>query len=36
MDFALSSTAQDYVKRLEDFMDSHVYPNEPTYAEQRR
>ena len=35
MDFALSSTAQDYVKRLEDFMDSHIYPNERVYAEQR-
>jgi acyl-CoA dehydrogenase len=36
VDFALSSTAQDYAKRLEDFMDSHVYPSEATYAEQRR
>jgi acyl-CoA dehydrogenase len=36
VDFALSSTAQDYVKRLEDFMDSHVYPNERVYAEQRK
>jgi acyl-CoA dehydrogenase len=35
VDFALSPTAQDYVKRLEDFMDSHIYPNEPVYAEQR-
>jgi acyl-CoA dehydrogenase len=35
VDFALSSTAQDYAKRLEDFMDSHVYPAEPVYAEQR-
>ena len=35
MEFALSSTAQDYVKRLEDFMDSHVYPNESTYRRQR-
>ena len=35
MDFALSSTAQDYVKRLEDFMDSDVYPDEPVYGQQR-
>jgi acyl-CoA dehydrogenase len=35
VDFALSSTAQDYVKRLEDFMDSHVYPNERVYGQQR-
>ena len=36
MDFALSPAAQDYAKRLEDFMDSHVYPAEPVYAQQRR
>jgi len=36
VDFALSSTAQDYVKRLEDFMDSHVYPNERVYGQQRQ
>jgi acyl-CoA dehydrogenase len=36
MDFAVSSTAQDYLKRLEDFMDSHIYPAEKVYAEQRR
>jgi acyl-CoA dehydrogenase len=36
VDFALSATAQEYVKRLEEFMDSHVYPNERTYAEQRQ
>ncbi|HEU5033777.1 MAG TPA: acyl-CoA dehydrogenase family protein [Mycobacteriales bacterium] len=35
MDFAPSATAQDYIKRLEDFMDSHVYPNEPVYGQQR-
>jgi acyl-CoA dehydrogenase len=35
VDFALSSTAQDYVKRLEEFMDSHIYPSETVYAEQR-
>ena len=36
MDFALSPAAQDYAKRLEDFMDSHVYPAEKVYEEQRR
>ncbi|MGN6472215.1 MAG: acyl-CoA dehydrogenase family protein [Mycobacteriales bacterium] len=35
MDFALSATAEDYAKRLEEFMDSHVYPAEPVYREQR-
>ena len=36
MDFALSPTAQDYAKRLEDFMDSHIYPAEKVYEQQRR
>jgi acyl-CoA dehydrogenase len=36
VDFALSPAAQDYAKRLEDFMDSHVYPAERAYEEQRR
>jgi acyl-CoA dehydrogenase len=36
MDFAVSPAAQDYLKRLEDFMDSHIYPAEKVYAEQRR
>jgi acyl-CoA dehydrogenase len=35
MDFALSPAAEDYSKRLTDFMDSHVYPAEQVYAEQR-
>ncbi|HVS68048.1 MAG TPA: acyl-CoA dehydrogenase family protein [Mycobacteriales bacterium] len=35
MDFALSATAEDYAKRLEEFMDSHVYPAESVYDEQR-
>jgi acyl-CoA dehydrogenase len=35
MDFALSATAEDYAKRLNDFMDSHVYPAEAVYREQR-
>ncbi|MEV5828121.1 acyl-CoA dehydrogenase family protein [Spirillospora sp. NPDC052242] len=36
MDFGLSERAQDHLGRLQDFMDSHVYPAEPVYAEQRR
>jgi len=36
VDFALSPAAQDYAKRLEDFMDSHVYPAEKVYEQQRR
>jgi acyl-CoA dehydrogenase len=36
VDFALSPAAQDYAKRLEDFMDSHVYPAEEVYEQQRR
>jgi acyl-CoA dehydrogenase len=36
MDFEPSARAQDHLRRLQDFMDSHVYPAEPLYAEQRR
>jgi acyl-CoA dehydrogenase len=36
VDFALSPAAEDYTSRLSAFMDSHVYPAEPVYAEQRR
>ncbi len=36
MDFEPSARAQDHLERLESFMDSHVYPAEPVYAEQRR
>jgi acyl-CoA dehydrogenase len=35
VDFALSAAAEDYSKRLNDFMDSHVYPAEKVYDEQR-
>jgi acyl-CoA dehydrogenase len=35
VDFALSSAAEDYAKRLNDFMDSHVYPAEAVYRDQR-
>jgi acyl-CoA dehydrogenase len=35
VDFALSSRAEDFVKRLNEFMDSHVYPAERVYHEQR-
>ncbi|HPJ20375.1 MAG TPA: acyl-CoA dehydrogenase family protein, partial [Actinomycetota bacterium] len=34
MDFEPSAKAQDYISRLTDFMDAHVYPAEPVYAEQ--
>jgi acyl-CoA dehydrogenase len=36
VDFALSPVAEDYAKRLNDFMDSHVYPAEAVYRDQRR
>ena len=36
MEFELSARAQDYLGRLQDFMDTHVYPAEPVYATQRR
>ena len=36
MDFALSPAASDALDRLRAFMDEHVYPAEPVYAEQRR
>jgi acyl-CoA dehydrogenase len=36
VDFALSPAAEDYAKRLTDFMDSHVYPAEPVYRKQRQ
>ena len=34
MFFATSATAKDLLVRLSAFMESHVYPNEPTYHEQ--
>jgi len=34
MDFALSPTAQDLHGRLQDFMDTKVFPAEPVYEEQ--
>jgi len=36
MDFALSANAEDYLGRLNQFMDEQVLPAEPVYAEQRR
>jgi len=36
MDFEPSSKAKEYLGRLQEFMDGHVYPAEPVYAEQRR
>src|SRR6516165_9593588 len=34
MDFAHDDRTQELCKRLHDFMDSHVYPAEPVYAQQ--
>jgi acyl-CoA dehydrogenase len=34
MDFAYSQKVEDYRERLLDFMETHVYPNEATYARQ--
>ncbi|HEY7484235.1 MAG TPA: acyl-CoA dehydrogenase family protein [Streptosporangiaceae bacterium] len=34
MDFGFDQTTTDYRDRLLEFMDSHVYPAEPVYAEQ--
>jgi acyl-CoA dehydrogenase len=36
MDFEPSAKAQEYLGRLQEFMDGHVYPSEPVYAQQRR
>jgi acyl-CoA dehydrogenase len=36
VDFAVSPVAEDYAKRLNDFMDAHVYPAEPVYRDQRQ
>jgi len=36
MDFEPSAKAKEYLGRLQEFMDGHVYPAEPVYAEQRR
>ncbi|NEA22487.1 acyl-CoA dehydrogenase family protein [Actinomadura bangladeshensis] len=35
MDFGLSERGGEYFGRLQEFMDSHVYPAEPVYATQR-
>jgi acyl-CoA dehydrogenase len=35
MDFAPSAKAEEYLGRLQEFMDSHVYPAEKVYADQR-
>src|SRR5690242_14334389 len=34
MDFAHDDRTHDWCKRLNDFMDSHIYPAEPVYAQQ--
>src|SRR5436309_646904 len=36
MDFELSARGRDYAARLNEFMESHVYPAEPVYAAWRR
>src|SRR3954454_14420680 len=36
MYFEPSARAQEYLDRLRGFMESHVYPAEPGYADQRR
>jgi acyl-CoA dehydrogenase len=36
MDFEPTALARDYLGRLQEFMDGHVYPAEPVYAAQRR
>lgn len=36
MDLGPSDRAREYSDRLRAFMDSHVYPAEPVYAQQRR
>jgi len=36
MDLGPSARASEYLARVTTFMDTHVYPAEPTYAEQRR
>ena len=36
MDFAPSARSVEYQERLQDFMDSHVYPAEATYHQQMR
>ncbi|MGZ4618803.1 MAG: acyl-CoA dehydrogenase family protein, partial [Frankiaceae bacterium] len=36
MDFELSEHGRQYLSRLQDFMDSHVYPAEPVYKAQRQ
>jgi acyl-CoA dehydrogenase len=35
MDFELSPKARDYQRRLQEFMDGHVYPAEPVYTAWR-
>ena len=34
MDFAQDERTRELCTRLESFMDSHIYPAEPVYAEQ--
>lgn len=36
MDFEPSARAEEYLARMQDFMDDFIYPAEPVYAHQRR
>ena len=36
MEFQPTDKVKDLLERVTKFMDDHVYPAEPTYAEQRR
>ena len=36
MDLGPSARASEYLSKVTTFMDAHVYPAEPTYAQQRR
>ena len=36
MDFELSEKSKTYLKRLGDFMDEHIYPNEERFYQQHR
>ena len=35
MEFRISDRARDYLARLQEFMDAHIYPAEPLYAQYR-
>ena len=35
MEFSISDRARDYLARLQEFMDAHIYPAEPLYTQYR-